>query len=79
MLPAVKLHPVLVLVAVPVVGGPGGRAHTIGVETGIEWAAVFQVKFMDFCIEPVDLFKLVMVVLWFRAIVSIPNELWGVH
>ena len=78
-LPVVELHPVLVQVAIPIVGGPGGCAHTIGVETGIKGAGVIQIQFMDSSIKPVNLFQLVLEVLWLRAIVGKPTELWGVH
>ena len=61
--PAVRLHVILVVIAVPVVIVPGDLTHAVRVETGVKRGGVSKVELSDFGIKPINFLNLILIVL----------------
>ena len=76
--PAVRLHVILVVIAIPVVIVPGDLTHAVCVETGVKGGGVSKVELSDFGIKPINFLNLILIVAGLSSIVVKPRYLWWI-
>ena len=78
-LPPMTLYSVMVFLTVHVSRTPGSSAYSVGMEPRVHRGSISKVKLVDPCIDPIDFFLLVVVVVWLGTIVIVPCKLRRIH